>query len=82
MRISKLIDRYVAALDALSDKEVVEMTKEAANIDADRVKSLEILINTLKSDLTGRQMSRLMQGELKMNAVTDLVLAAAIPVAF
>ena len=55
------------------------MTKEAAKVDADRVKALETLIYSLRSELTGKQMSRLMQGELKMQAIVDLALAVEIP---
>jgi hypothetical protein len=38
------------------------------------------MIYSLRADLTGKQMARLMQGELKMNAVVDFALAALIPV--
>ena len=56
------------------------MTKEAAEIDPARVKALQIMIYSLRADLTGKQMARLMQGELKMNAIIDVALAVAIPV--
>ena len=63
----------------LSDEQAERMTKESAEIDVARVKALETMIYSLRGDLTGKQMARLMQGELKINAITDLVLAAAIP---
>jgi hypothetical protein len=79
-RIEKLIDEYVTSEASLSDDQAVRMTKAAAEIDADRVKALATMIYSLRGDLTGKQMARLMQGELKMNAVVDLALAALIPV--
>jgi len=79
-RIEKLIDEYVASEVSLTDDQAIRMTKEAAEIDADRVKALVTMIYSLRADLTGKQMARLMQGELKMNAIIDVVLAAAIPV--
>jgi len=78
-RSSKLIDEYAESYTSLNDQQAEKMTKEAAKIDADRVKALETLIYSLRSELTGKQMSRLMQGELKMNAIIDLALAALIP---
>ena len=79
-RTSKLIEEYAASYGSLSDQQAETMTKEAAKIDTDRVKALETLIYSLRSELTGKQMSRLMQGELKMNAIVDLALAVAIPI--
>ncbi len=79
-RISNLIDEYVKSEATLTEKQAKQMTKEATEIDAARVKALETMIYSLRSDLTGKQMARLMQGELKMNAVTDVVLAAVIPI--
>jgi hypothetical protein len=79
-RIAKLIDEYVANYGSLSDEQALRMTKEAAEIDPVRVKALETMIYSLRADLTGKQMSRLMQGELKMNAIVDVALAVAIPV--
>ena len=78
-RSSKLIDEYAESYTSLNDQQAEKMTKEAAKIDADRVKALETLIYSLRSELTGKQMSRLMQGEIKMNAIIDLALAALIP---
>jgi hypothetical protein len=78
-RISDLIAEYVKSDATLSDEQAERMTKESAEIDVARVKALETMIYSLRADLTGKQMARLMQGELKMNAITDLVLAAAIP---
>ena len=78
-RSSKLIEEYAESYASLNDQQAERMTKEAAKIDADRVKALETLIYSLRSELTGKQMSRLMQGELKMNAIIDLALAALIP---
>jgi hypothetical protein len=79
-RISKLIAEYVESEASLTEKQAKAMTKESAEIDTARVKALETMIYSLRADLTGKQMARLMQCELKMNAVTDLVLAAAIPI--
>jgi hypothetical protein len=79
-RISNLIAEYVKSEATLTEKQAKQMTKEATEIDAARVKALETMIYSLRTDLTGKQMARLMQGELKMNAVTDVVLAAAIPI--
>ncbi len=78
-RISDLISEFAKSEATLSDEQAKRMTKEAAEIDIARVKSLETMIYSLRADLTGKQMARLMQGELKMNAITGLVLAAAIP---
>jgi len=78
-RISDLIAEYVKSNATLSDEQAKRMTKESAEIDVARVKALGTMIYSLRGDLTGKQMARLMQGELKMNAITDLVLAAAIP---
>lgn len=78
-RISDLIAEYVKSDATLSDEQAERMTKESAEIDVARVKALGTMIYSLRGDLTGKQMARLMQGELKMNAITDLVLAAAIP---
>ena len=78
-RISDLIAEYVKSNATLSDEQAKRMTKESAEIDVARVKALGTMIYSLRGDLTGKQMARLMQGELKMNSITDLVLAAAIP---
>jgi len=78
-RTAKLIEEYAESYASLNDEQAERMTKEAAKIDTDRVKALETLIYSLRSELTGKQMSRLMQGEFKMNAIIDLALAAAIP---
>lgn len=79
-RISKLVAKYVNSPTLLSEKEAKQMTKEGAELDAARVKALSTMIYSLRADLTGKQMARLMQCELKMNAVIDLALAAAIPI--
>lgn len=79
-RSASLIVEYVESYASLNDQQADRMTKEAAKIDADRVKALETLIYSLRSELTGKQMSRLMQGELKMQAIIDLALAVAIPI--
>lgn len=79
-RISKLIAEYVNSPTLLSEKQAKQITKEGAEIDAARVKALSTMIYSLRADLTGKQMARLMQCELKMNAVIDLALAAAIPI--
>lgn len=79
-RISKLIAEYVNSPTLLSEKKAKQMTKEGAELDAARVKALSTMIYSLRADLTGKQMARLMQCELKMNAVIDLALAAAIPI--
>jgi len=78
-RISDMIAEFVKSNATLSDEQAKRMTKESAEIDVARVKALGTMIYSLRGDLTGKQMARLMQGELKMNAITDLVLAAAIP---
>ena len=79
-RISKLVAEYVNSPTLLSEKKAKQMTKEGAELDAARVKALSTMIYSLRADLTGKQMARLMQCELKMNAVIDLALAAAIPI--
>lgn len=79
-RISKLIAEYVNSPTLLSEKQAKQITKEGAELDAARVKALSTMIYSLRADLTGKQMARLMQCELKMNAVIDLALAAAIPI--
>lgn len=79
-RIANLVTEYVESEATLTEKQAKQMTKEASEIDAARVKALATMIYSLKSDLTGKQMARLMQCELKMNAITDVVLAAAIPI--
>lgn len=79
-RISNLITEYVESEATLTEKQAKEMTNEAAEIDAARVKALATMIYSLRADLTGKQMARLMQCELKMNAVTDVALAAIIPI--
>jgi hypothetical protein len=79
-RIAKLVEEYAESQTSLSDQQAERMLKEATEIDAARVKALDGLIYSLRADLTGKQMSRLMQCELKMNAVIDVALAAAIPV--
>lgn len=78
-RIGKLVDEYVESQASLDDDQAARMTKEAAEIDPARVKALKTMIYSLRADLTGKQMARLMQGELKMNAIIDVALAAAIP---
>jgi len=78
-RISELIAEYVKSDATLSGEQAKRVTKESAEIDVARVKALGTMIYSLRGDLTGKQMARLMQGELKMNSITDLVLAAAIP---
>lgn len=78
-RLGKLVDEYVESQASLDDDQAVRMTKEAAEIDPARVKALKTMIYSLRADLTGKQMARLMQGELKMNAIIDVALAAAIP---
>ena len=79
-RVGTLIDEYVKSQASLDDKQAARMTKEAAEIDPVRVKALQTMIYSLRADLTGKQMARLMQGELKMNAIIDVALAVAIPV--
>ena len=79
-RTGDLIEEYAQSYASLTDEQAIRMTREAAQIDTDRVKALEALIYALRSELTGKQMSRLMQGELKMNAIIDLALAVAIPI--
>ncbi len=78
-RISTLIDEYAKSYASLSDEQADRMTKEAAEIDADRAKTLSTMIYSLRADLTGKQMARLMQCELKLNAIVDFALAANIP---
>lgn len=79
-RIAALIDEYAKDYGKLTDKQALRMSKEAAEIDQSRVKALETMIYSLREDLTGKQMARLMQGELKMNAIVDVALAAVIPI--
>jgi len=79
-RTADLIVEYVESYASLDDQQSARMTKDATKIDADRVKALETLIHSLRSELTGKQMSRLMQGELKMQAIIDLALAVEIPI--
>jgi len=78
-RTAKIIDEYAESYASLNDEQAEKLIVEAAQIDTDRVKALKTLIYSLRSELTGKQMSRLMQGEFKMNAIIDLALAAAIP---
>lgn len=79
-RVGTLIDEYAESQASLDDNQATRMTREAAEIDPERVKALKTMIYSLRADLTGKQMARLMQGELKMNAIIDVALAAAIPV--
>ena len=78
-RTGALIEEYAKSYGAISDEQAKKMLKEATAIDADRVKILETLIYGLRTELTGKQMSRLMQGELKMRAIIDAAMAALIP---
>lgn len=79
-RAGELIEEYVTSSPSLGNARAEQMAKESSEIDIERVKALQTMIYSLRADLTGKQMSRLMQAELKMNAITDVALAALIPV--
>ena len=76
-------DPLVARHPSVLDRDVQILADHDAStlqIEVDRVTELERLVYSMKSTLTAKQMARLLQGELKMNAVIDLALAVAIPI--
>jgi len=79
-RTVDLIEEYAESYGSITEDQALRMAKEAANIDADRMARLQDIVRWQHAILTPNQMVRFLQGELKMNAVVDLELAALIPI--
>ncbi len=79
-RLAELIDEYAEGFGSLTDKQALQITKEAADIDTDKAKSLETVIRKLQSVLDAKQVVRVLQVEQKLDAMTRFDLALTIPV--
>ena len=79
-RLAELIDEYAEGFGSLTDKQALQITKEAADIDTDRAKSLETVIRKLQNVLGAKQVVRVLQVEQKLDAMTRFDLALTIPV--
>ncbi len=76
---AKMMEEYVASYASLNDEQAKRMLKEFTKIESKRVEIRSKAARKLGKILTAKQVLRWLQTENKMDAVTGLAAAIAVP---
>jgi hypothetical protein len=78
----QLIKDFVDKRDGMSQDDAEKLTKEALDIDKDKIKIKEKHIDKMSKVLSARTVARFFQIDAKLDAVVDLALATRIPLIY
>lgn len=78
----KVITDYLALRGTMSEDDAANMTKESLSIQKDTVSVKQKYVSKMSKVLSARTVARFFQIDQKLDAVTDIALAARIPLTY